>query len=708
MKRFYLLIALVVLSGLLFSESVTLNSGNTGVRLLSSDNSSTVLELNVSEFDKGSVRIDGKEYNLIQLAGEPNGLTAGNPQLPEVNQSIVIPAQADAVVKVRRSEYTDIPMVVAPSKGVITRDIDPNTVPYTFSDVYKQDSFFPSSIASVSDPYILRDVRGVVVHFKPFTYNPATQTLRVYTKLVVEISTAGFNQINAKSNELSSYSNDFSSLYRNHFINFTTDRYTTVEDIGSILVIAPTMFHATMQDYVDWKIQKGMQIEMVDLSVAGSTADAIGTYIQTYYNSHPELTFVQLVGDGGQLPTLSQSGGGSDPSFALVDGTDSYPDIFIGRFSAEDVPQLETQIERTVAYERDLDSSATWLNNAMGVASDQGGGSQGDLGESDIVHMNYIRDDLLGYGYSSVDQIYDPGASSSTVSNNLNQGRGFINYVGHGSDTAWSTTGFSNSNVNSLTNDNMLPFIVSVACVNGNFVNLTCFAEAWMRAENGDNPTGAIAIYASSINQSWDSPMNGQDEMTDLLIAEEKTSLGGIYYNGSCEMMDNYGTDGIDMFKTWHIFGDASLMYRSKQPEQITVTHMPTYFLGNANFDVSVAGVTGDNPALVSITDNGVLLGSAYTDSNGAASVALSPVPSAPTTLTVTVTAFNKETYIADVMVMAAAGAYVVVNNLDFATTTDNQFGRTGDLNIEIENVGVDVSGDLNIMITSTDPNITI
>ena len=52
-------------------------------------------------------------------------------------------------------------------------------------------------------------------------------------------------------------------------------------------------------------------------------------------------------------------------------------------------------------------------------------------------------------------------------------------------------------------------FIISVACVNGNFVNSTCFAEAWLRAEDNDEPTGAIATLMSTINQSWNPPMRG-------------------------------------------------------------------------------------------------------------------------------------------------------------------------------------------------------
>ncbi len=144
-----------------------------------------------------------------------------------------------------------------------------------------------------------------------------------------------------------------------------------------------------------------------------------------------------------------------------------------------------------------------------------------------------------------MDEIYDPTGTAAMVSAALNDGRSIINYCGHGSQTSWGTTGFSNANVNALINDNMLPFIFSVACVNGQFEGATCFAEAWMRATHNGNPTGAIGTYMSSINQSWNPPMCAEDACDDLLVQDQKHTFGGLCYNGSCQMMDEYaGTDG--------------------------------------------------------------------------------------------------------------------------------------------------------------------
>ena len=73
-----------------------------------------------------------------------------------------------------------------------------------------------------------------------------------------------------------------------------------------------------------------------------------------------------------------------------------------------------------------------------------------------------------------------------------------------------------------------------MACVNGYFNGITCFAEAWLRATNGGEPTGAVGIYASSVNQSWDPPMQMQDEFADLYTTEQYHCYGTLCFAGSC------------------------------------------------------------------------------------------------------------------------------------------------------------------------------
>jgi len=159
-----------------------------------------------------------------------------------------------------------------------------------------------------------------------------------------------------------------------------------------------------------------------------------------------------------------------------------------------------------------------------------------------------------------VDSIYDPGASASSVTNSLNQGRGIINYCGHGAENYWVTTGFSNTNIKNLQNPGQLPFIISVSCVSGKFQSGTCFAETWLRSKNSNgNPIGAIGTLMSTVNQPWIPPMNGQDGIIDLLCNNSRVSLGGLCYSGETRMLDNGTSSDLLTFNTWTLFGDPSI-----------------------------------------------------------------------------------------------------------------------------------------------------
>ncbi|MBM4400247.1 MAG: agmatine deiminase, partial [Candidatus Cloacimonetes bacterium] len=499
MKPSVLLFVLLIWTvWVLSAETVRISDSANKIDVLSSSASETILQYTIGSFERGRISINEVDFYHLRLFKEGITLDKGYPELPVFNRSIIIGNTARMRMEIYDITYQDFQMQIAPSKGVITRDINPETVPYTFGDIYQSKEFYPSQIAVLSEPYILREFRGITIRTIPFAYNPATKTLRVYTGYKVRVYAEGIDDVNVITTQQTGITQDFIPIYENQFLNWDNYRYTAVNDTyGKLLIIYYDSYLTQITPYVDWKKQKGIPTELVAWSTVGSNANQLQTYIQNRYNADNAITYVQLVGDAPQIPTLSSSGGGSDPSFSLVAGSDNYPDIFVGRFSAQTTTQVTDQINKVIAYERDLNTTATWLNKAMGIASADGGGGIGDLNESDITHMNYIRTDLLNYGYATVDQIYDPGALATTVSTNVNAGRGFINYVGHGSATSWGTTGFSSTNATNLTNGNMLPFIMSVACQNGNFVNSTCFAEAWLRNGNG----GAVAMYASSIDQ---------------------------------------------------------------------------------------------------------------------------------------------------------------------------------------------------------------
>ena len=699
-----LLLAILTLS----AEKINVSGYQNDFRLTSNNTNAMQLEFTLGSFEREPVTINGVQWNDISLPKEALTLEAGMPQLPTVSRSVIIPGTAAMQLNVLSSEYIDLSMPVAPSKGNLTRDIDPSTIPYSFAEFYQSNGSYPQVTADLSEPFILRDYRGITIRVMPFIYFPGTSTLRVYTKMLISLQENGSSNLNALSATKRTNSQGFEEIYRNMFLNFDEAKYPSIGEEGSILVIKHSMFDSIIQPWVDWKRQIGFNVEVVDITVAGPSANNIKTYIQNYYNTHSNLMFVQLFGDAPQIPTLSVNGGGSDPSFSLVAGTDSYPDIYIGRFSASTVADMQTQLDRSIYYERDIAVGATYLEKATGIASNEGGGSQGDNGESDATHMNNIRTDLLAYGYNTVDQIYQgTGGNASGITAALNNGRGFVNYVGHGSDTSWASVTYTNSNVSSLSNYNMLPFIVSVACVNGNFVSQTCFAEAWLRAKNASTgaPTGAIAFYGSTVNQGWNPPMRGQDEVTDLLIAGAKHRIGSLYFNGSSKMIEAYSTSGIAEFKNWTIFGDASLMVRTKNPTLIASTYNPVLLMGVNTFSIQTEPF-----AKITLSNAGTIYATGAADATGSALLILNPAPAEPMNLTLTVFAFDKQTQIETVQVLPNSGPYIMMDDISVSDSNDGlpQFGETVQLSMDLSNIGSQDATGATATISSTDPHITI
>ncbi|MGF3555024.1 MAG: C25 family cysteine peptidase, partial [Thermoplasmatota archaeon] len=386
-------------------------------------------------------------------------------------------------------------------------------------------------------------------------------------------------------------------------------------------------------------------------------ANAIKTYIADYYNTKG-LTFVLLVGDAAQVPPYYLSGSASDPSYTYVVGNDHYPDLFIGRFSAENTAQVATQVLRSVEYEKEPQITADWYKKGAGIASSQG---PGDDGEYDYQHIRNIRSSLLNYTYILVDELYDgsqggddaPGnPTPAMVRDAINNGRSLVNYCGHGSPTSWGTSGFSNTDVNALTNDNMLPFVLSVACNNGEFDTYTCFAEAWMRATHNDEPTGAIGTFMSTVSQSWSPPMEAQDEFNLILVEtypdNKKTTLGGLTANGCMSMNDKYGSSGTAETDYWTLFGDPSLQIRTDTPAEMTVIHDSIITIGSETFEVEVVGVEN---ALCAISSENKLLGYGYTDENGVAIITFFEPIEFMEEAKLVVTAYNKIPYITSIQI---------------------------------------------------------
>lgn len=714
MKQLICTLPFVLFSTLLFSQFTLINQAENEITLT---------------FQLDDYKLSNNK--IVSSNGVPI-LKEGYPELLKFNTSIIIDNYKNTQVEIANSTYEIIENVeINPSKGIIYRNTNPNSVQVDKADVYSYDAFYPASIVTLSDPFNIRSVRGQVINVTPFQYNPVTKQLKVYTEIDFVVSHFTENVENVNDIQLN-LTKDFEELIKSHFINYEQSSalmYESLEEGGEMLIISHPNFIDAISDFSDWKLLSGIQNEIVNIMDIGQNATDIKNYIVTYVDEHPNLTYVLLVGDHDYVPSSSTSAGDSDNEYTYLVGDDHYPDLFIGRFSAETTEHVSTMVNRTLEYEKTPSASDTWAAKAVGIGSEDGTESTdinnpptgfGDNGEADWHHNMNIKQDLLAFTYTDVDELYEGGPyvgsideagnpNSGDLANLINDGIGLINYTGHGSDVSFATTGFDNNDINNLNNEDMHPFIFSVACVNGNFTSQTCFAETWLRANNGDSerPTGAVAVIMSTINQSWNPPMSAQDEMNDILVESYQTNIkrtfGGVTINGCMKMNDDYGDGGSEMTDTWTIFGDPSVMLRTKSAEQMEVNHVNFTPIGTNSISVSC----DQQQATICLTSAGEII--ALGSSNGGLNTFDVPAITTMDTIFVTITGFNQIPYMGYILPMVAEGPWLTQSNWQL-NDADGQADYSENLTVSIElsNVGVETAFQVNSTISCDNSSVTI
>jgi len=722
-------IVILIVSLFLFSQTILWGqkefiqtSDKSYLKLNTFENNKTNVSFSLSGFYTQEVITDKGKAVLLSADNSTPILKQGAPDLPKFSFSLIIPFETSMEVAIISSEYTEFQDVeIASSKGNLYRNINPDDVAFVYGQAYSQDKFFPGKHAVLNEPYVLRDYKGQSVQIFPFQYNPVSKVLRVYHKLEIQVRPKEEHKTLAiyKTKLQQETLKEFDNIYASRFINYMAlknTKYTPLEEHGSMLVICHGAFMNAMQPFVNWKNTIGIPTTIIDVASIGNTPAAIKSYIQAVYDT-TNLSFVLLVGDAAQVVTNTINGYHSDNAYGYLSGNDSYPEVFTGRFSAENVSHVETQVERTINYELFPNSQSNIFNQAIGIASQEGPGHNNLY---DHEHLRLIRDSLLNYNYDYVSEMYegtqggidvagDP--TQAMVAVNVNSGVSLINYTGHGWDQGWGTSGFSNTDIGNLTNTKILPFIWSVACVNGNFVPGTCFGEAWLRATHNNQPSGAVAALMSTVNQSWNPPMSGQLEMNNILVESFsnniKRTFGGLSMNGCMKMNDDYASYGAEMTDTWTLFGDPSLMVRTDNPQSLTVTHNSTVFIGGDNLLVLCA----TDGAFVCLTINNQIISTGVA-MGGSALLTFSPL-SIIDTIKVAVTAYNYIPYLGDVLIIPPSGPYVIHNSFTVNDAAGNNNGLADYnenmlLNVELKNVGIHNADSVWAVLSTNSQYITV
>lgn len=607
-----------------------------------SSNKTIQLEYDQGGYTISKVNTGGGEFTTISAEGcEGITLKKGAPELPFTATAIAIAKGATPIVSISNTIYEEVVVTnLIPSLGSITRDVDIATVKRIKGADYSKDAWYPAENAVLGNPYVTQGVSGVALRLFPFQYNPVKGILRVLKSADIEVKTQteGFSPrvLNSVSRRV-----HLKERFINGELVLNISRYTPVEASDRMIIITPAKFETALAPLVEWKNKKGIKTTVHIYGDEVSSGDAgVTAFIKKMYNDEDAGYFL-LVGDWEDIPSIMTTFTGSktetvssDPRYVFLEGNDMYPDAFIGRISPKSATDVTNYVNKILKYEMEPQKGGDWYSKTVSLGS-----NESDNGPTDYEFMqDSINPVLEDHGYTTIDEIYQ-GIKGSTAdfSNYLNDGRGLVNYMGHGSNTGIMFTsgfGFYSQHAEALINGDMLHVVIPLACNIGQFKGRTCVSEVWMNNPNG----GALVIMGSSPLMDWSQPQASQVEQNRLLAKSRHISVGATFYNGQMKMLDTYGSGGNKTVQSWNYFGDPSVMMFSQSPKDMTVSHDESFTTGSNT--LSVTAVDG---AIVCVySDEGGILGTAEVQ-NGSASVAFTA--GAETELHLTVTALNHMPY---------------------------------------------------------------
>ena len=565
------------------------------------------------------VDLDGVAATRVELSGRPLLREAGLPEVPLVPVTLAVPPRGAVQLEILEHRTREIIVApVTPSLGHIPRNtrVIP---PAVFGPFYQSDETWPVRPVVLGRPFLAGLTRGVNLRLQPVRYDAGRGVLVVteFIRLAVVTTTdPGVNERPAFARPASVLNDVHAGIFANDPPVMVAKASTVT--VPQLLVVVPDAMRPALASFVDWKTRRGLEVELVSPASLGSTAAGIALGIAERWAQPAGLDFVLLVGDKAQVPTLSGNyeGADSDQSYALLAGDDLYPDLFVSRLPARNEAELQVQVARILAYERDLPDGGAWLDHAAGIASDEGS-------PADHLRADDLRDDLLAGGFGTVDRVYqDLGAGTVDVRAALSSGRSFINYLGHGSGTAWQSVPFDTGDVRNLDNSGRWPWIVDASCSNGDFALEECLAEAWLRAGTVSAPAGAVGVLAATTLVPWTPPIHMQGGIVDALTNGGVRSLGALTWAGLARVLDIYGGLPVatQVVEQYVLFGDASLLVRTRTPRDFQVTVNRAVGAHDDSWLVKVDGAPG---SVVALTADGMLLGRGVVDADGWAEVAL-------------------------------------------------------------------------------------
>lgn len=628
----------------------------------------------LNEFSVLEVKTKAGIFGQISIEDYGFSMEEGKPQLPVMKHLIEIPYGCEVEVsfyeqKIRKIKLTDfgINFPILPAQPSVSKQTDnPDDLDFIFDSLtYSSNDFFAFEPVKVVDLGILRGVRLARLEISPFRYNPVTSEMEILYELDAEILFTNADLMNTESEKARVLSPWFEGLFE-QLINYKMpeNRQLILDAPQTFIIVSAPMFQAALQPFIQWKTKKGFKVieAYTNNPSVGTTTTSIKAYLKNFYLNPPAgvfpQSFVLFVGDVAQIPAFNGTTATHITDLYYCEYTnDKLPEAFYGRFSANNLTELQPQIDKTLEYEQYLMPDPSFLNEVVMVTGDDAS-HELTWGNGQI---NYGTQNYFNAAHGLTSHTYlqpEPsgGNYSTKIIQNVSSGVAYANYTAHCGVTGWSNPSFSNSNVASLQNAHQYPLMVGNCCQSNSFGS-TCFGETLLRAAGkgalgyigGTNYTywdedywWGVGFKTVTANPAYNVTKLGAYDRTfhdkpgittnDWFITQgQMVSAGNLAVTQSGSGLTNY------YWEIYHLMGDPSVMIYFSQPPEIMATYP-----ANMPLTAETFAVTTEPYAYVAISKNGFLHGAAVADVSGLAQVSLLPITE-PGTAEIVITKQNRK-----------------------------------------------------------------
>ena len=154
----------------------------------------------------------------------------------------------------------------------------------------------------------------------------------------------------------------------------------------------------------------------------------------------------------------------ADPLYAAVNGTDSLPDIAIGRINAATLAEAQAAVQKILDFEN---AGLTLSGKATLVADNPDQAGDFEANQDEIATLLPSR---------PVEKLFltqlGAAATKAAVRSAFDTGVSLMSYVGHGSSGLWATEGILRSpDVAAFAPQPQQPLVLTMTCSNGYFVS---------------------------------------------------------------------------------------------------------------------------------------------------------------------------------------------------------------------------------------------